>query len=120
MHWFDPRKQGCHHVLPSCKEGMPNPALEGMAAGLPLIASRVGGVPEVVTDGFTGILLPAGDEEALARTLVELAADPERGRRMGAAGRERAIAEFSPKIRAGRFFRLYEEALGKNRRGRHV
>ena len=107
-------------VLPSFKEGMPNAALEGMAAGLPLIASRVGGVPEVVTDGFTGILLPAGDEEALARTLVELAADPERGRRMGAAGRERAIAEFSPKIRAGRFFRLYEEALGKNRRGRHV
>ena len=103
-------------VLPSFKEGMPNAALEGMAAGLPLIASRVGGVPEAVADGLTGILLPAGDEEALARALVELAADPKRGRRMGEAGRERVIAEFSPTIRAGRFFRLYEEVLGRAKR----
>ncbi len=98
-------------VLPSFKEGMPNAALEGMAAGLPLIASKVGGVPEVVADGLTGILLPAGDEEALARTLVELAADPERGRRMGEAGRARAHAEFSPSVRAGRFLGLYRDLL---------
>lgn len=98
-------------VLPSFKEGMPNAALEGMAAGLPLIASRVGGVPEVVADGLTGILLPAGDEEALARTIVELAADPERARRMGEAGRIRVRAEFSPSIRAGRFLDLYRDLL---------
>lgn len=104
-------------VLPSFKEGMPNAALEGMAAGLPLIASRVGGLPEMVVDGVTGILVPAGDEEALARTLVELAAEPERGGRMGEAGRVRACAEFSPSIRAGRFLGLYRDLLeSKNRK----
>ena len=98
-------------VMPSFSEGMPNAALEGMSMGLPLIASRVGGIPEVVLDRVTGILLPPGDDEALARTLVELAADPEQGKQMGEAGRERARAEFSPLVRAKRILRLYEEVL---------
>ena len=106
-------------VVPSFSEGMPNAALEAMSAGLPVIASKVGGLPEVVADSLTGLLVPPGDENALGRAMAALAADPERARSMGAAGRERAIAEFSPKIRARRFFRLYEEALtGKTRRRR--
>ena len=108
-------------ILPSFSEGMPNAALEGMTAGLPVIASKVGGLPEVVADGVTGLLLPPGNEAALARAIAALAADPQRARTMGAAGRKRALAEFSPKIRTRRFFRLCEEVLaGNNRRGRRT
>jgi glycosyltransferase involved in cell wall biosynthesis len=58
-----------------------------MAAGLPVVASRLGALPDLVDDGATGLLCPAGDAPALADALAELAGDPERARRMGAFGR---------------------------------
>jgi glycosyltransferase involved in cell wall biosynthesis len=76
-------------ALPSRWEGLPLVVVEAMAAGLPVIASATGATPEVVTDGETGLLVPPGDEEALARALGRLAADEDLRRRMGAAGRSR-------------------------------
>ncbi len=71
-------------------EGLPGVVLEAAAAGRPVVATRVGGTPEVVTDGTTGILVRPGDVEGAAAALKNLAADPERRRRMGAAARELA------------------------------
>jgi len=68
--------------------------LEAMAAGLPIIASAVGGVPEVVRDGETGVLVPPREPRALAVAIEALAADPALRRRVGEAGRRRAEAEF--------------------------
>ncbi|WP_437731803.1 glycosyltransferase [Sorangium sp. So ce1335] len=75
--------------------GCPNASLEAMAEGLPVVATAVGGMSEQVVDGVTGRLLPPGDAEAFAAALVELAGDPERRARMGAAGWERARERFS-------------------------
>ncbi len=75
-------------------EGCPNAVLEAMAAGRPVVATRVGGVPEVVVDGETGLLVPPGDVPALRAALVRLAGDPALRARLGTAGRRRALEEF--------------------------
>ncbi|MCB1733858.1 MAG: glycosyltransferase [Gammaproteobacteria bacterium] len=82
-------------VLPSKLEGMSNAILEAMASALPVIANRVGGNPELVIDGETGFLTRQGDSADMARVLSMLIDDPALCRRMGAAGRTRAVAEFS-------------------------
>jgi glycosyltransferase involved in cell wall biosynthesis len=82
-------------VLPSHTEGTPNCIIEAMAHGLPVIASAVGGIPDVVTPE-TGILVPEGDGAALADAMSRLAADRALRERMGAAGRERYERLFSP------------------------
>jgi starch synthase len=69
--------------------------LEAMACGCAVVASAVGGIPEVVADGKTGLLVPAGDPEALATAINTLIGDPDRAAEFGARGRERAVAEFS-------------------------
>lgn len=81
-------------VLPSAWEGTPNVVLEAMACGLPVIATPVGSLPDLVDDGQTGRLVPVGDPGALALALLELLDDPRRAERMGAAGRRRVEAEF--------------------------
>lgn len=87
--------------LPSLYEGFPLAILEAMAAGLPVVATAVAGVPEAVEHGVTGLLVPPEDAAALARALAELAADPERARRMGEAGRRRVETDFTiPRIAA--------------------
>jgi glycosyltransferase involved in cell wall biosynthesis len=82
-------------AMPSRQEGLGVAALEAMAAGLPVIASRVGGLPEAVVDGATGLLVPAGDVGALAAALARLAADPGRARAFGAAGATRVRERFT-------------------------
>ncbi|HEX6900840.1 MAG TPA: glycosyltransferase family 4 protein [Thermoanaerobaculia bacterium] len=83
-------------VVPSTYEGMPLVILEAMEAGVPVVASRVSGIPEVVVDGETGWLVPPEDPEALAKALEEALADPEEARRRGAAGRARVEERYRP------------------------
>ena len=98
-------------VLSSRSEGMPISILEAMAAGLPVVASAVGGVPELVVDGETGVLVPPGDPDALAEALRRLLQDPELRRRLGAGGRERARDEFSLERFRREHLELYERLL---------
>lgn len=88
-------------VVPSTYEGMPLVVLEAMEAGVPLVASRVSGIPEVVVDGETGWLVPPEDPEALASALAALAGDAEEAARRGEAGRRRIEAGFRPAVAAG-------------------
>ncbi|WP_329342165.1 glycogen synthase [Streptomyces sp. NBC_00663] len=100
-------------VCPSVYEPLGIVNLEAMACGTPVVASKVGGIPEVVDDGKTGLLVPVDDdfEPALARALDSVLGDPEGARRMGEAGRERAVGEFGWDAVARRTVRLYEEIL---------
>jgi sugar transferase (PEP-CTERM/EpsH1 system associated) len=82
-------------VLPSLWEGLPIALLEAMAAGRPVVATRVGGVPEVVVDGTTGRLVATSDPDALANAILTLLQDPDLRRRMGAAGQARVRKHFS-------------------------
>jgi glycosyltransferase involved in cell wall biosynthesis len=99
---------GCDvFCLPSDVEGLPLVVLEAMAQGKPVVATAVGGTPELVLDGETGILVPPGDVAALTDALAALLADPERARRMGEAGRERVEREFSLAASTARVLALY-------------
>jgi glycosyltransferase involved in cell wall biosynthesis len=84
-------------VLPSRSEGLPRVVLEAMGRGRPVIASAVGGLPEMVDEGTTGHLVPAGRPEPLARAIVSLLHDPERAAKMGAEGRAR-VTERDPLV----------------------
>ena len=90
---------------------MPNAVLEAMAAAKPVVATRVGGVPELVVDGETGILVSPKDTEALARAIVTLIQDPLRGRSMGEAGRKRVQDHFSMTAMVTKTDHLYQELL---------
>jgi glycosyltransferase involved in cell wall biosynthesis len=96
-------------LLTSVSEGIPLTVIEAMAAGLPVVATDVGGLREVVADGATGLLAPAGDDDALAERILRLAGDPEPRRRMGAAGRARAKALFDEPRMCADYSRLYRE-----------
>jgi L-malate glycosyltransferase len=82
------------YVQSSVREGLSNALLAAMAAGLPVVATDVGGTREAVADGETGLLVPPGDPSTLAAAIRRLAASPEEARRMGAGGRRRAETEF--------------------------
>ena len=94
-------------VLPSHAEGLPLVVLEAMAAARPVVASAVGGTPELVVDGETGILVPPGDVGALATALDALLADPPRARRLGEAGRRRVERAFTLEAMSGRVLAVY-------------
>lgn len=98
-------------VCPSVYEPFGLINLEAMACGTPVVASRVGGIPEVVVDGETGILLPPNDPQAIAAAVRDLGKDSERAARFGAAGRRRVEAEFSWERIAARTLDVYRDAI---------
>ncbi len=98
-------------VVPSLGEGFGMVALEAMERGRAVIASDVGGLPEIVVDGETGLIVPRGDETALAGAIVELANDLPRAAAMGLAGRRRAIASFGQERCTDQTAALYSAAL---------
>jgi len=101
--------------LATHSEGLGSSILEAMSAGLPVVATRVGGVPEIVEDGSTGILVPAADPAALARAMARMAGDRGLRETMGARGRERA-SRFSAERTAEMTERVYR--AGREQRGR--
>jgi starch synthase len=99
-------------VCPSVYEPLGIVNLEAMACSTAVVASAVGGIPEVVAEGTTGLLVPPGDEAALSAALIEVVTDPARAQQMGAAGRERAVRQFSWQTIAEQTAALYRELLG--------
>ena len=99
-------------VLPSLNENLPLALLEAMAAGLPCVASSIGGVPEALGDG-AGVLVPPGDEAALAGAMEQLVADPARARQLGATARGKAESEFSLSACADGHLELWRRLLGE-------
>lgn len=98
-------------LLPSETESFGLAALEAMASGVPVVASRVGGLPEVVEDGVCGLLVPPGDVDGLAHALERLLANPALRSRMGAAARDRAIGAFDAGLIVPRYEALYQTTL---------
>jgi glycosyltransferase involved in cell wall biosynthesis len=101
-------------VVPSLGEGFGMVALEAMERGRAVIASAVGGLPEIVDEGVTGMLVPPADVNALAAAIRELAGDATRAAAFGVSGRERALAEFSQERCTKRTAELYRAALGSS------
>jgi glycosyltransferase involved in cell wall biosynthesis len=97
-------------VLPSSAEGLPVSLLEAMAAGVPVIASPTGGVPEAVVDGVSGFLVAPGDSVALSRLLRKLLLERVLGARLGAAGRESVRLRFAPERSIARLEEIYAAA----------
>lgn len=98
-------------AMPSINEGFPLVIVEAMLASIPVVASTVGGIPEIVVPESTGLLVPPGDPDTLAQALRRLADDPQLRRDMGARCRAVAIGQFTDTAMAGRFEALYREVL---------
>lgn len=102
-------------ALPSHWEAMPMAVLEAMAAGVPVVASRVGGIPGVVVDGRTGLLVEPRNVTALGEALARILADGGERRRMGLAARERALECFSAEVVVPRLEALWDSILAGSR-----
>lgn len=100
------------HAQPSVRpDSLPRTVLEAMAAGVPSIGSDIGGIPEMIVHGQTGLVVPPGDGHALARGLISLLADEKLRARMGEAARERARTLFSPAAHAREIMDIYSSVL---------
>ena len=106
-------------ALPSIAEGTPGAALEAMAAGLPVVGSRVGGVPEVVADGVTGYVVPPSDPAALAGALGRYAAVPALADQHGAAGRARVLERYGMEAMVAGYVALYDRLCQKKLKNRY-
>jgi glycosyltransferase involved in cell wall biosynthesis len=106
--WEDPPDL---YVHPSAQDGLPLALLEAMMRGLPVIASRIAGIPEVVRDGENGWLVPPNDPEALAVAIAAAVADPERARRLGRAGRATVMSDWLVDRMIQGHMDLYERVL---------
>lgn len=98
-------------VLPSLNEGMGKVLVEAMAEGKPVVATKVGGIPELVSDNLTGILCPPKDSHALAEAILKLLRNKELARRMGAEGRKRVYPQYDAKVMVEKIERLYAELM---------
>jgi glycosyltransferase involved in cell wall biosynthesis len=99
------------YVHPSEQDGLPLALLEAMARGLPVVASRIAGIPEVVRDGENGYLVPPGDAQTLARRIAELIADRERAQRLGGAARTTVLADWGIERTVDGHIQLYSRLL---------
>jgi sugar transferase (PEP-CTERM/EpsH1 system associated) len=95
-------------AMSSIAEGTPGSALEAMASSLPVVGTRVGGIPEVIDDGVTGMLVPPRDAQAMATALERYVLDPELARRHGAAGRERVLRKYNMAAMVAGYQSLYD------------
>src|SRR4051812_11021993 len=100
-------------VIPSLEEGFGIPAAEAMGCEVAVVASDAGGLPEVVEDGVTGLVVPRGDSAALAQAIGSLLADPQRRQQMGQAGRARALRMFDWDRTAEQFEEIYREVASR-------
>ena len=107
-------------TLPSVSEGMPMTILEAMQASRPVVATSVGGVPELVADGASGVLVAARDPAALAAALIRQLGDPSLRRSMGDKGRERVVAHFTAAAMVVATDQLFRGLLLAAGRGKHV
>jgi glycosyltransferase involved in cell wall biosynthesis len=101
--------------LPSRYEGLPVSVLEAMAAGLPVVATPIAGIPEAVVEGLTGFLVAPGDRQTLGERVVHLLRHPELRERMGRQGRQRAESHFDREVLARRLLGMWEDVLGAGR-----
>jgi glycosyltransferase involved in cell wall biosynthesis len=101
-------------VLPSLAEGVSNTILEAMASEIPIVATRVGGNPELVDDGVTGRLVPPSDAEAMAAAILGYFDDPTIGRRHGRAARQAAMQRFSLDRMVRDYLSLYDALLSRD------
>ncbi|NWF57500.1 MAG: glycosyltransferase, partial [Syntrophaceae bacterium] len=105
-------------VLPSLSEGLPNVVLEAFAASKPVVASNVGGVPEVVEEGVSGYLVPPARPEPLARAILRMLSDPGKIESMGAAGYERVRREFTFESQTEKLESIYSQVINWHKAGR--
>jgi glycosyltransferase involved in cell wall biosynthesis len=98
-------------VLPSFTEGMPNVILEAFAAAVPVVATAVGGTPELVEDEQTGFLVPPGDATALASRILDALVSPERMRELTLTGRDRVLEHHTFPAQAARYLQLLDELV---------
>jgi glycosyltransferase involved in cell wall biosynthesis len=115
---FDILKNADIFTLISNWEGFPISVLEGMRAGLPVVATRVGGIPESVSDQHTGLLIEAGDRTGLANALRTLITQPELRKRMGCAGRESYLNAFTSERMVAETAEVYDSILFRRATGR--
>jgi glycosyltransferase involved in cell wall biosynthesis len=101
------------HTATGREEGLGMVLLEAAATGVPLIGSRIGGIPECIVDGKTGFLVPQRDAEALAQRIAELLEDPGRRHSMGAAGRALIEDRFDIERQTAALERFYDSALAR-------
>lgn len=113
-----PRLLGCLDVLvhPADMEGLGVSLLQAAAAGVPIIATRAGGMPEAVADGHNGLLVPPGDRDALRHALQRLLEDDALRASLGAGGRQRVAENFSPEVMVEATLRLYRAVLDERAR----
>ena len=108
------------YTLPSYREGMPRSILEAMSMALPVVATRIRGCREEVVEGETGFLVPPRDAAALADRLARLLAHPDGARRMGEAGRRRAVEHFDFRLVLDRQWRVYERLMRERKNGNRI
>jgi L-malate glycosyltransferase len=104
-------------ILPSLYEGLPNVLLEALAAGVPVVATDLGGCREIITNGQDGMLVPAGNAAALAQAAITVLQDPRLAASLQQAGRQRVIEDFSIDKSVAAYISLYEQLLGAKTKG---
>ncbi len=109
----EPLRQADVLLLPSASEAFGLAALEAMSCAVPVVASRVGGLPEVVADGRCGLLCPVGDVASMADAVLGLLRDPDRAESFGQAGRQIAVAQFPAARIAAAYVEFYREVIAR-------